>query len=127
VHPGGKVLVTFDPVEPSGPMIIDGRGRLIWFDQVPAPDVAANLRIQQYRGRPVLTWWQGPVAVDAYGLGQGMIASGSGGSLHQIAEVPDRSFDTRIEASSSSSKFVVRALGAGGTVLASSRAVAAAG
>ena len=55
-------------------MILDGRGRLVWFKQLTPPDVAANLRVQRYRGRRVLTWWQGPVTAAAYGLGEGVIA-----------------------------------------------------
>ena len=36
-------------------MILDSQGRLVWFDPVGA---AANLEVQHYRGRPVLTWCQ---------------------------------------------------------------------
>ena len=31
-------------------MIVDTRGRVVWFKQLDPPDVAANLRIQRYRG-----------------------------------------------------------------------------
>jgi hypothetical protein len=77
VHPGSTVSVTLTPVGPGGPMIVDGRGRLVWFRQLTPPDVAANLRVQRYRGRRVLTWWQGPVTAAAYGLGEGVIADRS--------------------------------------------------
>jgi hypothetical protein len=77
VHPGSVNTVTIKPVGPGGPMIIDGRGQLVWFRQLTAPDVAANLRVQRYRGRRVLTWWQGPVTAAAYGLGEGVIADSS--------------------------------------------------
>jgi hypothetical protein len=77
VHPGSTTSVTLTPVGPGGPMIIDGRGRLVWFKQLTPPDVAANLRVQRYRGRRVLTWWQGPVTAAAYGLGAGVIADRS--------------------------------------------------
>ncbi len=43
-----------------GPMIVDRRGSLIWFDPIPGPRTdAADLNVQTYRGQPVLTWWQG--------------------------------------------------------------------
>jgi hypothetical protein len=42
----------------QGPMILDGRGRLVWFDPLGAAG-ALNLEVQRYQGRPVLTWWQG--------------------------------------------------------------------
>jgi hypothetical protein len=77
VHPGSVNTITISPVGPGGPMIVDGRGRLVWFKQLAPPDVAANLRIQRYRGRRVLTWWQGPVTAAAYGLGEGVIADSS--------------------------------------------------
>lgn len=41
----------------AGPMILDGRGRLVWFK--PVDGGAYNFTPQTYRGRPVLTWWQG--------------------------------------------------------------------
>ncbi len=43
-----------------GPMIVDRRGSLIWFKPIPGPRTkAADLNVQEYRGQPVLTWWQG--------------------------------------------------------------------
>ncbi len=74
VHPGSNNAITIKPVGPGGPMIIDSRGRLVWFKQLAPPTVASNFRPQQYRGRPVLTWWQGRVTIAAYGLGDGVIA-----------------------------------------------------
>jgi Arylsulfotransferase (ASST) len=44
----------------GGPEIVSGTGNVIWFHPVRAPQVAADFRPQTYRGRPVLTWWQGP-------------------------------------------------------------------
>ena len=43
----------------NGAMILNGDGALIWFQPVKPPDTAADLRVQKYRGKPVLTWWQG--------------------------------------------------------------------
>ena len=58
-------------------MIVDGQGHVVWFHQLQLPEVAGNLRIQHYAGKPVLTWWQGPVTVAAFGLGEGVIADTS--------------------------------------------------
>ena len=58
-------------------MIIDGKGNLIWFKQLEPPDVAANLRLQRFRGRRVLTWWEGGVTPSAFGIGKGVIANRS--------------------------------------------------
>lgn len=39
-----------------GPMILDSRGRLVWFQDVPGK--ITNLEVQRYQGHPVLTWWE---------------------------------------------------------------------
>ena len=65
----------FGPVQ-NGPEILDSSGRLVWFDPVPPGDTAANLQVQQYRGQPVLTWWQGHTAA-GMGSGEDMIYDSS--------------------------------------------------
>jgi hypothetical protein len=40
----------------NGPMIVDDRGDLVWFLQADT----SNFRVQRYRGRKVLTWWEAP-------------------------------------------------------------------
>ncbi len=45
-------------VAQAGPMIIDDRGRLVWFRPLNTRGVT-DFRAQTYRGRPVLTWWRG--------------------------------------------------------------------
>jgi hypothetical protein len=44
-----------------GPMILDAGGGLVWFKPLPDGARAADLRVQEYNGQPVLTWWQDPV------------------------------------------------------------------
>jgi hypothetical protein len=41
-----------------GPMILDNNGQLVWFLPL-ATEVAQNFRVQTYRGRPALTWYEG--------------------------------------------------------------------
>jgi hypothetical protein len=65
-------------------MIVDGAGRLLWFNPLRAPLVAANLRVQQLAGTPVLTWWQGTLTT--YGFGQGLDVVDDA-RYHTIAEV----------------------------------------
>jgi len=45
----------------SGPLILDNRLQPVWFRPVPVDDVAGNLSLQVYDGKPVLTWWQGTI------------------------------------------------------------------
>jgi len=61
----------------AGPTIFDPEGRLVWFDPLPAGQFATNVRVQRYRGRPVLTWWQGTISHHGFGLGAGEIDSTS--------------------------------------------------
>ena len=74
VHPESNNAITIHPVGPCGPMIIDSRGNLVWFDQLTPPQCAINFRQQRFGGRNVITWWQGTVTVQAWGHGVGMIA-----------------------------------------------------
>jgi outer membrane protein assembly factor BamB len=39
-----------------GPLIVDDRGRPVWFRN---GLYALDFKVQQYRGEPVLTWWEG--------------------------------------------------------------------
>ncbi len=66
----------------AGPMIVDGRGQLVWFRPLDTKGVA-DFRAQTYRGRPVLTWWRGR-ADQGVGHGYDVIADPS---YRQIARV----------------------------------------
>lgn len=60
----------------SGPMIVDDRGRPIWFKPINSELRATDFRVQEYRGNPVLTWWQGR-GRGGSGRGVGVIADAS--------------------------------------------------
>jgi Arylsulfotransferase (ASST) len=61
----------------AGPMVFDEAGNLVWFSPVPAEDAAANLQVQQLGGKPVLTWWQGYIPPQGFGMGEEVIADSS--------------------------------------------------
>jgi arylsulfotransferase ASST len=71
----GLILLTPNPTlgqattDQSGPMIVDGRGRLVWFAPRD-PATALDLERQQYQGQPVLSWWEGSVHSAGYGDGE---------------------------------------------------------
>ncbi|MBV9943107.1 MAG: arylsulfotransferase family protein, partial [Solirubrobacterales bacterium] len=67
----------------NGPMILGPDGQLVWFQPVPPGDIAADLRVQRYLGRPVLTWWQGYSGAGV-GAGQDMVYDSS---YRQVAVV----------------------------------------
>jgi hypothetical protein len=43
----------------NGPEILDAQGKVVWFHPIPQGQTAADFRTQTYRGKRVLTWWQG--------------------------------------------------------------------
>jgi hypothetical protein len=43
----------------SGPEILSGTGKVIWFHALPQGEYATDFRTQTYQGKPVLTWFQG--------------------------------------------------------------------
>jgi hypothetical protein len=60
-----------------GPTIYDNAGNVVWFRPLGAGEDAADFRTQSYRGKSVLTWWQGHTFSYGYGLGEGVIADSS--------------------------------------------------
>jgi hypothetical protein len=74
VAPGFEFVAPYAGAGQAGPMILDQSGGLVWFRPLPANVFATNLRVQEYLGKPVLTWWQGDISVHGYGIGEGVIA-----------------------------------------------------
>jgi Arylsulfotransferase (ASST) len=56
-----------------GPMIVEQDGALVWFHPLPAGEQATNFQVQQYEGKPVLTWWQGRIIKVGFGQGEDVI------------------------------------------------------
>jgi EmrB/QacA subfamily drug resistance transporter len=54
-------LTTTPMIGQSGPLMMDNDLQPVWFKPLPTDVVASNLTAQQYKGKPVLTWWQGVV------------------------------------------------------------------
>jgi len=75
--PGYIFLAPYAGPGQYGPMILDGAGRLVWFKSIPKRARAADLRVQRYEGRPVLTWWQEPYAAEGRDDGALVIADSS--------------------------------------------------
>jgi hypothetical protein len=77
VAPGYEFVAPYGGPGQAGPMILDQNGGLVWFKPLPTYTFATNLRVQEYLGKPVLTWWQGDISVHGYGLGEDLIADRS--------------------------------------------------
>ena len=58
--PGHIFLTPRKGAGQDGPLIVDGRGRPVWFRPLRGEGrYASDLRVQRYRDEPVLTWWEG--------------------------------------------------------------------
>jgi Arylsulfotransferase (ASST) len=85
--PGDIFVTPYSGPGPSGPAIFDEAGGLVWFHPLPSGVEATNLQVQQYAGKPVLTWWQGHIPVQGFGEGEELIADSS---YHEIARIHAR-------------------------------------
>jgi hypothetical protein len=74
VAPGDEFVAPYTGPGQAGPMILDQDGGLIWFKALPEHTSATGLRVQEYGGNPVLTWWQGDISVHGFGQGEDVIA-----------------------------------------------------
>jgi hypothetical protein len=83
-EPGYIFTAPYSGPGQAGPMIFDEAGNLVWFSPVGPEEAAANLQVQQLGGKPVLTWWQGYIPPQGFGIGEEVIESSS---YHQIGRV----------------------------------------
>jgi hypothetical protein len=70
--PGDVFLAPYSGPGRYGPMILDASGRLIWDKPLAVGTRAADFRVQQLDGRPVLTWWQDPLVANG-NRGSGLV------------------------------------------------------
>jgi hypothetical protein len=68
--PGDLFLAPYQGAGSPGPMIAEQNGQLVWFHPLPGGDDATNFQVQQYEGKPVLTWWQGRILEVGFGQGE---------------------------------------------------------
>jgi hypothetical protein len=73
--PGYMFIAPYSGAGQNGPMIVDSSGNLVWFDPLPSGAESTNLQVQQYEGKPVLTWWQGYIPPQGFGQGEEVIAN----------------------------------------------------
>jgi hypothetical protein len=100
--PGDLFLAPYQGKGTPGPMIAEQNGGLVWFKPLPAGETATNMQVQQYQGKPVLTWWQGRVLEVGFGQGEeeiyntsyqhvATVKAGNGyhADLHEIRLTPE--------------------------------------
>ena len=67
----------------GGPLILDNDGQPVWYLPIKGK-ATLDFRVQQYRGKPVLTWWEGAVSATGHGTGDCVIADAT---YTQVARV----------------------------------------
>jgi hypothetical protein len=100
--PGDLFLAPYQGKGTPGPMIAEQDGGLVWFKPLPAGESATNMQVQQYQGKPVLTWWQGRILEVGFGQGEeeiyntsyqhvATVKAGNGyhADLHEIRLTPE--------------------------------------
>jgi hypothetical protein len=71
--PGDLFLAPYQGMGSPGPMISEQNGSLVWFHPLPAGEDSTSLKLQQYEGKTVLTWWQGRILEVGFGQGEDVI------------------------------------------------------
>ncbi len=75
--PGYIFAAPYNGPGQAGPMIFDEAGNLVWFAPSPPEDAASNLQVQQFFGKTVLTYWQGYIPPQGFGVGEEKILDSS--------------------------------------------------
>jgi hypothetical protein len=67
--PGYIFIAPKMAVAQAGPLIMDNKGQVVWFHPLKLTKGVTDFRVQQYHGKPVLTWWRGRLS--NVGVGDG--------------------------------------------------------
>jgi hypothetical protein len=82
--PGYLFTAPYQGLGTPGEMISEQNGNLVWFHPLPHGLSSTNFRVQEYEGKPVLTWWQGQILQVGFGQGDDVIYDSS---YKQIATI----------------------------------------
>lgn len=82
--PGDLFLAPYQGLGTPGEMISEQNGTLVWFHPLAKGISSTNFRVQEYEGKPVLTWWQGRILGVGFGQGEDVIYDSS---YKQIATI----------------------------------------
>jgi Arylsulfotransferase (ASST) len=89
----GPGPVSLTGTQQYGPLIVDSDGEPVWFRPLAPGLKVTNFSATQYRGEPVLTWWEGKVQWTGYGQGQAVIVDSSYREVARVRAAGGRSMD----------------------------------
>ena len=95
---GGFVFLGPGPVslkgqQQYGPLITDSDGEPVWFRPVAPGLKVTNFSASQYRGEPVLIWYEGSVQWTGYGRGEAVILDSSYREITRVRAAGGRAMD----------------------------------
>lgn len=79
--------------EQFGPLIVDRGGEPVWFRPLPAGLQVTNFARWQYRGEPVLAWWEGKILQSGYGQGEAVVVDHAYREVARVRAAGGRSMD----------------------------------
>ncbi len=89
----GPGPVSLTGAQQYGPLIVDRRGGLVWFRPVAGGLEVTNFMRSQYRGEPVLVWWEGQVLPSGYGRGEAVVLNRDYREIARVRAAHGRAMD----------------------------------
>ena len=89
----GPGPVSLSGSDQYGPLIVDHNGTPVWFRPLAKGLQATNFTAAEYRGEPVLVWWEGKILPSGYGQGEAVIVNRAYQEIARVRAAGGRSMD----------------------------------
>lgn len=76
-----------------GPLIVDQAGAPVWFRPLAPGLQVTNFSSWQYRGEPVLAWWEGKIEQTGYGQGEAVVVNRAYREIARVRAAGGRAMD----------------------------------
>ena len=89
----GPGPVALSGSEQYGPLIVDSAGTPVWFRPLAKGLQPSNFASSLYRGKPVVSWWEGKVLQTGYGQGEAVVLDQDYREIARVRAQNGRSMD----------------------------------
>ena len=89
----GPGPVSLSGSQQYGPLIVDHAGIPVWFRPLSPGLQVTNFTSAQYRGKPVLVWWEGTIQQSGYGQGEAVVLDEDYREIARVRAAGGRSMD----------------------------------
>ena len=76
-----------------GPLIVDRAGTPVWFRPLASGLQVTNFTTSEYRGKPVLVWWEGKILASGYGQGEAVLVDRGYREIARVRAAGGRAMD----------------------------------